>query len=293
MLTVPRPEHTWTFRGRSLRVGGACTRVMGILNCTPDSFSDGGRFSGAADAVEAGLRMKEEGADVLDIGGESSRPGAEPVPAGEEIRRVVPVITGLRAAGCVLPISIDTCKAEVARAALDAGADIVNDIRALADPGMAETVRACGAGLVLMHMKGEPRTMQSEPRYSDALAEVGSFLKERVSHARSAGISSDAIVLDPGIGFGKTAEHNWILLQGFAGMVAPARPWLLGVSRKRFIGDVTGRPAGDRLAGSLAAAVWAVLRGAAIIRAHDVKETCDAVRMADRMRASGSAHGMD
>ncbi len=293
MSVAPRPEQAWTFRGRSLRVGGGRTRVMGILNCTPDSFSDGGRFAGPRDAIEAGLRMAEEGADFLDIGGESSRPGAESVPVPEEIRRVVPVIGGLRAAGCALPISVDTCKAGVARAALEAGADIVNDIRALADPGMAGIVRAFGAGIVLMHMRGEPRTMQADPRYADVLAEVGSFLGARAAVARSAGIPDDAIVLDPGIGFGKTAEHNWTLLEGFTRMGAPARPWLLGVSRKRFIGDLTGRPAGDRRAGSLAAAVWAVLRGAAIIRAHDVKETCDGVRMADRMRAEGTPHGMD
>ena len=293
MATVPRPEYTWTCRGRSLRVGGIRTRVMGILNCTPDSFSDGGRFADARAAVEAGLRMAQEGADILDIGGESSRPGAEPVPADGEIRRVAPVIEGLRASGCTLPISIDTCKAEVARAALEAGADIVNDIRALSDPGMPAVVRATGAGVVLMHMRGEPRTMQDDPRYGDVLADVGAFLAARAAQARAEGIAAEAIVLDPGIGFGKTAQHNWMLLEGMARMPAPARPWLIGASRKRFIGDALGRPPAGRRAGSLAVAVWAVLRGASIIRTHDVKETCDAVAMADRMREIEATHGVD
>ncbi|MBP7274756.1 MAG: dihydropteroate synthase [Kiritimatiellae bacterium] len=266
---------------------------MGILNCTPDSFSDGGRFADARAAVEAGLHMASDGADIIDIGGESSRPGAETIPASEEIRRVAPVIEGLRAAGCATPISIDTCKADVARAALEAGADIINDIRALADPGMAAVARATGAGVVLMHMRGEPRTMQDDPRYGDVLADVGAFLAARAAHACAEGMAADALVLDPGIGFGKTSEHNWALLEGLARIPAPPRPWLIGASRKRLIGDALGRPPEERMAGSLAVAVWAVLRGASIIRTHDVKETCDAVALADRMRQVEATHGVD
>jgi dihydropteroate synthase len=293
MMAAPRPEFAWTLPGRTLTLGGARTLVMGVLNVTPDSFSDGGRWADASAAIEAGLRMAEEGADILDIGGESSRPGAAPVREEEERRRVLPVLRGLRAAGCRAALSVDTCKAGVARAAAAEGAEIINDIRALGDPEMAAVARETRAGLVLMHMRGTPATMQEEPVYADVAAEVGAFLAGRLARAVEAGIPADRIVLDPGIGFGKTAAHNWTLLAALPNLPATDRPWLVGVSRKRFIGEATGRPPGDRLGGSVALAMWLALRGVAMIRAHDVKETCDAVRIADMLRTMETAHGLD
>lgn len=293
MTAAPRPVFTWALPGRTLAVGGERTMVMGVLNVTPDSFSDGGRWSDPSAAIEAGLRMAEEGAEILDIGGESSRPGAAPVAADEERRRVLPVLRGLRAAGCRAALSVDTCKAGVARAAAAEGAEIVNDISALGDPAMAAVVREARLGLVLMHMRGTPRTMQEAPVYADVAAEVGAFLTGRLARAVDAGIPEDRVVLDPGIGFGKTAAHNWILLTALPDLPAPARPWLVGVSRKRFIGEATGRPPGERLGGSVALALWLALRGASVIRAHDVKETCDAVRIADMIRTMETAHGLD
>lgn len=292
MTAAPRPVFAWALPARTLVVGGERTMAMGVLNVTPDSFSDGGRWADPTAAVEAGLRMAEEGAEILDIGGESSRPGAAPVTADEERRRVLPVLRGLRAAGCRAVLSVDTCKAGVARAAADEGAEIVNDISALGDPAMADVVREARMGLVLMHMRGTPRTMQEAPVYADVAAEVGAFLTGRLARAAEAGIPEDRVVLDPGIGFGKTAAHNWTLLTALPDLPAPARPWLVGVSRKRFIGEATGRPPGDRLGGSVALAVWLALRGVAVIRAHDVKETCDAVRIADMLRTMETAHGL-
>jgi dihydropteroate synthase len=292
MTAAPRPVFAWILPGRTLAVGGDRTTVMGVLNVTPDSFSDGGRWSDPTAAVEAGLRMAEEGAEILDIGGESSRPGAAPVTADEERRRVLPVLRGLRAAGCRAALSVDTCKAGVARAAADEGAEIVNDITALGDPAMADVVREARLGLVLMHMRGTPRTMQAAPVYADVAAEVGAFLAGRLARAAEAGIPEDRVVLDPGIGFGKTAAHNWTLVTALPDLPAPARPWLVGVSRKRFIGEATGRPPGDRLGGSVALAVWLALRGASVIRAHDVKETCEAVRIADMLRTMETSHGL-
>ena len=288
-----RPEFRWRFRSKEWTVGGATTRVMGILNATPDSFSDGGRFLSLSQAVEHGLRLVQEGADILDIGGESSRPGAEPVSSAEEEARVIPVIRALRAAGCAIPISVDTRRSEIARKALEAGADIVNDITALSDPDMARVACSWGAGLILMHMQGAPRTMQDAPQYGDVVAEVGGFLSERMRMAMDAGVAAEALVVDPGIGFGKTDAHNLRLIAALGNIpVRPSRPWLLGVSRKRVVGHVTGRPVQDRLAGSLALAVEGAARGAAIIRAHDVKETCDVLRVADRMREVERAHAV-
>jgi dihydropteroate synthase len=274
----------WNCRGREV-VCGPRTLIMGILNVTPDSFSDGGKFQGLEKAVAHGLQMAEEGADIIDIGGESTRPGAKPVQALEEIARTVPVIKKLREKTGVL-ISIDTQKSEVARAAIAAGTDIINDISALADPGMAAVAAETGAGLVLMHMLGTPETMQNNPRYDDVVSNIWNFLEERMNFAVARGVAPEQIVLDPGIGFGKTDEHNLALLKGIPQLTAAGRPVLVGASRKSFIGRVTGGGPDDRLAGSLAIAAFAVLRGAHILRVHDVKESCDAVRLVDTLRAN-------
>jgi len=260
------------------------TAVMAVLNVTPDSFFDGGRHFDAGRAVAAGMAMAAAGADIIDIGGESSRPGAEPVSQVEELARVIPVIQGLRQQ-CALPISIDSYKEPVARAALDAGADIVNDISALGfDPSMAPMVANEKVPVVLMHMRGTPRTMQADPQYVDVVREVRDFLAERLYDAMDVGIGADAIVLDPGIGFGKTVEHNIQLLRGLTILGALGQPLLVGVSRKTFIGKILGLEPDQRLEGSLAAGVAAVLGGANIIRVHDVVETCRAVRIADALR---------
>jgi dihydropteroate synthase len=257
----------------------AMPAVMGVLNVTPDSFSDGGRYADRDAAVARGLRMAEEGARIVDVGGESTRPGASPVGAAEESDRGVPVIERLRAASPVL-VSVDTCKPEVMRAAIAAGAALVNDVRALAAPGALEAVAASSAGVCLMHMQGDPATMQGDPRYSDVVAEVRDFLARRVAACEGAGIARERLCIDPGIGFGKRVRHNLELLNALPRLSALGLPVLVGVSRKSLIGSVTGRPQGQRLAGSLALAALSVARGAAIIRAHDVAETVDAVKIA-------------
>jgi dihydropteroate synthase len=243
---------------------------MGIVNVTPDSFSDGGRFRASGAAVEHGLALVAAGADILDVGGESTRPGADPVSAEEELDRVLPVVEGL-AARCPVPLSIDTTKLEVARAALAAGASIVNDVSALRfSPGIAELAAETGAGLVLMHMRGEPRTMQLDPRYDDLLAEVGAHLREAARLAEAAGVDRRSIVVDPGLGFGKTARDSWRLLTGLRDL-APGYPALVGHSRKSFLDPEARRPPEDRLPQSLAAGLLAALNGAAILRVHDVE----------------------
>ena len=249
--------------------------IMGILNVTPDSFSDGGRYTEPGPAIERGLQMAREGALILDVGGESSRPGAEPVSAAEEIRRVVPVLTGLAAATDVL-LSVDTTKAEVAEQALAAGAHIINDISALtADPGMTDVARRHGAGVVLMHMQGTPRTMQREPAYRDVVEEVARYLEERVRALAEAGLDPAGLAVDPGLGFGKTVEHNVALLRGLPRLTRLGYPVLVGASRKSFLGRLTGRAVDERLAPSLAALAFAVQQGAHILRVHDVKESCE------------------
>jgi dihydropteroate synthase len=251
--------------------------VMGVLNVTPDSFSDGGRFLAAEAAVEHALRMVEEGAAIIDIGGESTRPGADPVPAEEELRRVLPVIEHLRRATPVV-ISVDTSKPEVIRGAAAAGAGLINDVRALREPGALEAAAASECAVCLMHMQGDPRTMQQAPSYVDVVKEVKAFLDERAQSCRAAGMSSDRIVIDPGFGFGKTLEHNLELLRRLGELTAGGLPLLAGLSRKSIVGKLTGRAAGERVYGSVALAVIAALNGARIIRAHDVAATVDALR---------------
>lgn len=254
--------------------------VMGVLNVTPDSFSDGGRFSGVAAAVNRVEQMVAEGADLIDIGGESTRPGAERVPAEEQIHRVAPVLEAARH----LPttFSIDTTRAEVARAALDEGAAIINDVSAgRDDPAIIDLAARLGCPIVLMHMLGEPATMQQNPHYDDVVAEVRAFLAERAKFAEAAGVARDKILVDPGIGFGKTAAHNWQLMAATNQIVADGRPVLMGVSRKKFIGTLTGRdnPA-DRIFGTAAAVTQSVLAGASIVRVHDVAAMVDVVKVA-------------
>lgn len=260
------------------------TLIMGILNVTPDSFFDGGRRSSTAKAITDGVAMAAGGADIVDIGGESTRPGAEPVSEEEELRRVLPVIRGVRRETNVA-VSIDTYKSRVARAALDAGADIVNDISALRfDEAMIPLVAAEKVPVILMHMQGTPRTMQVEPRYGDVTREVRDFLAAQLYEAMDGGIAPEGIVLDPGIGFGKTLEHNLQLLRTLPALAALGQPLMVGASRKAFIGKILHLEAIDRLEGSLAAAVAAVLAGANIVRVHDVVETSRAVRVADAIR---------
>ena len=253
--------------------------IMGVLNVTPDSFSDGGRFVQPAHAIEHGRRLADEGAAIVDVGGESTRPGAEPASAEEELERIVPVLEGLVG----IPVSIDTAKAEVARRALELGAEMVNDVTALrADPEMASVVAARDAYICLMHMQGEPRTMQAAPRYDDVVSEVAAFLEERVAFAIGEGVREELICVDPGIGFGKTPDQNLELVRRLDTLVALGRPVVVGFSRKSTLGKVLGDPAATQgtLAASLAAAVAAYERGAWMIRAHDVRETVEALAVA-------------
>jgi dihydropteroate synthase len=266
-------------RCRSRLIDLSAPVVMGVLNVTPDSFSDGGLHYSADAAVAAGLRMVAEGAAILDVGGESTRPGADPVPVAEELARVVPVIETLaRETGAIL--SVDTSEPEVMRAALRAGAHMVNDVRALQRPGALDAAVGHGAAVCLMHMQGEPATMQLEPRYGDVVREVKEFLRDRVNACLAAGIPHDAIVVDPGIGFGKTYEHNLALIRQLHEFTDLGAGLLIGVSRKATVGKMTGRAAPDRLAGSVTLAALCVERGARIVRAHDVAATVDAVRVA-------------
>ncbi|MDT3677666.1 MAG: dihydropteroate synthase [Burkholderiaceae bacterium] len=251
--------------------------LMGVVNITPDSFSDGGRYATHEAAVRHANRLIEEGADLLDIGGESTRPGAAEVSADEEIRRIVPVLDALR--DCGRPLSVDTRRPETMRAALEHGADLVNDIGALRAPGALDAVRASECAVCLMHMQGEPGTMQQAPHYGDVVGEVEDFLAGRLDAAVTAGIARERIVVDPGIGFGKTLRHNLQLLAALDELVALGVPVLVGLSRKSMIGTLTGRDVDHRLAGSLSAMLAAVMRGAHIVRVHDVAESRDALRV--------------
>jgi dihydropteroate synthase len=256
---------------------------MGVINVTPDSFSDGGRFFDPEVAVAAGIRMVADGAGFLDVGGESTRPGSEPVAASEEIDRVVPVIK--RLAGEVdVPLSVDTRKAEVGRAALDAGASIVNDVTAGADPDMFDVVREAGAGMVLMHMRGDPKTMQQLTDYQDVVAEVRGYLAERVDAAVSAGIDRDRLAVDPGLGFAKTAEDNYVLMKEVPAFLEIGRPLVVGPSRKSFIGKVLGTEVDERLEGTAGAVAWLAAHGAHVIRVHDVKAMGRVIRVVDAIR---------
>jgi len=271
-------------KSRALPVGRRAW-IMGIVNATPDSFSDGGLALDPQRAVARGLALAEDGADIIDIGGESTRPGAEPVPAAEEIRRVLPVVQGLRKRTAAL-LSVDTTKAEVAEAVLDEGADIINDVSSFRlDPRILTLAARHGAGFVLMHMQGVPRTMQVQPRYDDVVAEVKAFLAERIDVAEAYGLSRESIIVDPGIGFGKRQRDNLALLAGLRALTELGRPVLVGVSRKSFIGKILDSPPEDRLEGTIAAAVVSLVNGAAILRVHDVKAVSRAVRVAEAILA--------
>jgi dihydropteroate synthase len=262
--------------------------IMGVVNVTPDSFSDGGLFLDSEQALAHAQRLIEEGADLLDIGGESSRPGAQGVPAEEELRRVLPVLRALRDAP--VPVAVDTVKPEVMRAALGEGASMINDINALRAPGALAAVTASDAGACLMHMRGEPRTMQANPAYADVAAEVRDFLKERAAAAEAAGVARGRIVVDPGFGFGKTPEHNLELLRRLAVITGLGYPVLAGLSRKSTLGAITGRPPRERTAASVAAALLAVEGGARILRVHDVAATKDALAIWSAVRTGASGN---
>ncbi len=262
--------------GRVLRLDRPC--VMGIVNVTPDSFSDGGAHDTVEAAVAHGLRLAAEGADLLDVGGESTRPGAQDVPEEEELRRVIPVVERL-ARETALPISVDTSKPAVMRAAVAAGAGMINDVYALRREGALEAAATAGVPVVLMHMQGEPRSMQDAPAYDDVAGEVHRFLAERIFACEMAGIPKKLLVLDPGYGFGKSTEHNLRLLRQQSRLLDLGLPLLAGLSRKRSLGEVTGRPVGERVFASVAAAVLAAEYGARILRVHDVAATVDALKV--------------
>ncbi|GMV01758.1 MAG: dihydropteroate synthase [Burkholderiaceae bacterium] len=251
--------------------------VMGVVNVTPDSFSDDGRHGTVEAAIAHAHRLIADGADLIDIGGESTRPGATPVAPDEEIARVAPVLDALR--DCGVPLSVDTRHPTTMRAAIEHGADMINDIAALRAPGAIDAVHGSSCAVCLMHMQGEPATMQQAPVYDEVVSEVEHFLGERIAALLAAGVARERIVVDPGIGFGKTLRHNLLLLGALDELVAAGQPVLVGVSRKSMLGELTGRPAGQRLAGSLAAMLAAVARGAAIVRVHDVAESRDALRV--------------
>lgn len=263
-------------------------RVMGIVNLTPDSFSDGGRYHAPEAAIARIRELSAQGADLVDLGAESTRPGSAPVPADEQLRRLMPVLEGI-GADSGLCVSVDTTSAAVAGRALAAGARVVNDVSGLGDPGMAEVVAASGAGLAVMHMQGTPATMQAAPRYVDVVRDVRDHLAERMARARAAGIADDAIAIDPGIGFGKTMAHNFELLARLDEIAALGRPVLIGVSRKSFLGRELDLPVDQRLEAGLAATAIAVLHGALIVRTHDVVPTIRAMRIAAAARAGRRA----
>ncbi len=268
----------WEACGRAIVADGV-PKVMGIVNVTPDSFSDGGLAGTLAGAVAHAMHLIAEGADLLDLGGESSRPGAEPVPLDEELRRVIPVVEALTPLVTV-PISVDTIKAEVARQALRAGASIINDIRGLdGDPDLSRLVAEAGAGVVLMHMAGTPQTMQVDPCYDDVVREVRDDLARRIERAEASGIPRERIAIDPGIGFGKTLEHNLELLRNLDRFANLGCALLVGTSRKGFLGTLTGRPVGDRATASVVSSLVAVARGADVVRVHDVGPMVDAIKV--------------
>ena len=282
-LTIPCAHTRLVYRGRAL--------VMGILNVTPDSFSDGGRWSDPNAAVEHGLRLEAEGADLIDVGGESTRPGSVPIPVEEELRRVIPVIARL-ARKVRVPISVDTSKAEVARQALEAGAALVNDVTALrGDERMGSVVARAKAAVVLMHMQGTPQTMQRRPRYRSVVREVATFLRAAVERAQQAGIDRARILIDPGLGFGKTLRHHLELLEGLRQLVALDIPVVIGPSRKSFIGSVLGTDLADRVSGTLACVAHAQRCGVQIVRLHDVRPAVHVIRMLRAIERPHAARG--
>jgi dihydropteroate synthase len=279
----PLAATTWTVRGRALSL--ARPLIMGIVNVTPDSFSDGGQHATRDAALAHAFRLIEEGADILDIGGESTRPRAAEVSTAEELDRVVPLIASLAKEG--VPLSVDTSKPDVMQAALEAGASIVNDVYALQAEGAVAAVAASDCGVVLMHMQGVPRTMQMAPRYDDVVAEVRVFLRERLAVLRDAGVRAERVALDPGFGFGKSVEHNFTLLRELPRFTSLGCPVLAGLSRKSMLGAVTGRAVGDRVAASVVGAVLAAERGARILRVHDVAPTRDGLRVWEALQGQG------
>lgn len=282
-------EYILQVNGKDITLGPR-TWIMGVINITPDSFSDGGRYFDTNKAFERGLQLIEEGSDIIDIGGESTRPGSECVPAEEEIRRVIPLISSLRKKTDTL-LSIDTTKSEVAQAALDAGADIINDISALRfDPRMAPLVAQNEVPVILMHMKGIPKTMQINPTYEDVLLEVRAFFEESIDRALTSGIKKEKIIIDPGIGFGKRLKDNLALINNLNILEELDRPILIGVSRKSFIGTILGLPPQERLEGTIASAVMSVIRGAHILRVHDVASVKRAVRVAEAIMREDLPH---
>ena len=285
---VPSNHTQWRCGSRTLDL--TVPRVMGVLNVTPDSFSDGGRFSTRQSALQHARRMIDEGATIVDVGGESTRPGAQSADLALELDRVIPVIEALRRESAVY-ISVDTSKPQVMRAAVAAGADIINDVRALAEPGALDAAASSGAGLCLMHMQGEPRTMQDSPRYENVVEEVSAFLAARMRACRDAGVDAARLAIDPGFGFGKLAVHNLALLRHLASLDALGAPIVVGLSRKSMLAKLTDRKVEDRLAGSVALAAIAVLNGARIVRAHDVAATVDAVRVAAAVITAESEGG--
>jgi dihydropteroate synthase len=282
-----RESLVWRCREREIACGGR-TLVMGIVNVTPDSFSDGGSFLDTASAVDQGARLAEEGADVLDVGGESTRPGAAQVPVDDELERVVPVVEQL-VKQVDVPVGVDTRKAEVARRALDVGAAIVNDVTAGSDADMFGVVRETGAGLVLMHMRGDPQTMQDDPRYDDVVTEVRDYLASRIGSAVAAGVPRAQLCVDPGIGFGKNLDHNLAILRAIASFRELRTPVLVGASRKRFIGQLTGvdDPA-DRIEGTAGAVAWCAAQGVDVVRVHDVLQMRRVVNVVDAIAREAS-----
>jgi dihydropteroate synthase len=280
---VCRPEFELRFADGEALPLGRRTRVMGVINLTPDSFSDGGKHPDPDTAADRAATMVEDGADLIDVGGESTRPGAAPVGAEEETARIVPAIERIKRR-LRIRVSVDTTKAAVARRALDAGADLINDISAFRDPGMLDLLRERGAPVVVMHMRGTPQTMQHDTEYEDLVWQVAEFLHERVQTAVAAGISDDKIVVDPGIGFGKSSAGSLLILRLLPALIRVGRPILIGASRKSFIGESLNLPVNERLEGSLAVAAFASAQGAHVIRAHDVAATARAVRMIDAIR---------
>lgn len=285
-IGVDKSQSVLHCRGRVLGLDRPV--VMGVLNVTPDSFSDGGKFVRLDAAVQRGLQMVEEGAAIIDVGGESTRPGAQAVDLHEELRRVIPVIARLRDRSSAI-ISVDTSKPEVMHAAAAAGAAMINDVRALREPGALEAAVSSGCAVCLMHMSGEPATMQDAPSYQDVVGEVRQFLAERVAVCRGAGLPAERIVVDPGFCFGKTLQHNLELLRRLGELSVRGLPILAGLSRKSLVGTLTGRPPGERVHGSVALAVIAALNGARILRAHDVAATVDALEVVSAVR-SGRAY---